>query len=299
MARFYASAYANFLHIVKQAGGEIENNPCGVLYLMNGEKRQDRYEAMTQNWDWHDNHMHLISAGKASKISGVELQCGALYLPEAGSVNPQKLCEYYAREVEVRFNSRIESLEDIEADSDCGAVILCCGVGGSEFEELSWLRLNKTRGQLSTVEANESSSLLKCAVNYGGYITPNKKNTHVVGATFEKHIQHNKVTQESHEANLFELKEHIFTDDEFDIKNGRAAYRVASPDHFPVIGKVPSCDNLYVCTALGSYGLVSSFMGAQIIADLLRGGPLCVPLDVLDALSPQRFVDRASKKGAF
>ena len=295
MAQFYVSAYANFLTIAKQAGDRIENNSCGVLYLVNDEKRQDRFDSMIQNWGWSDDHMRLISADKASEIAGIEIQYDALYLPEAGSVHPRKLCEYYAKDIEVRFNNSITDVADIDAD----AVILCCGAEVAKFENLSWLTLNKTRGQLSVVKVNEASTSLKCAVNYGGYITPARNNIHIVGATFEKHIRHNDVTQESHEANIAELKANLFAQEKFDVDDGRAAYRVASPDHFPVIGAMPSHDNIYVCTALGSYGVVSSLMGAQIITDLLRGASQNVPSNVLKALSPQRFVDRASKKGAF
>ena len=73
--------------------------------------------------------------------------------------------------------------------------------------------------------------------------------------------------------------------------------RVATNDRFPVIGAVPNHKDIYVSTAFGSHGIVSSIMGAHVIADLVRGSGACLPADVLYQLSPRRFIDRAAKKG--
>jgi tRNA 5-methylaminomethyl-2-thiouridine biosynthesis bifunctional protein len=279
--------------LAQQAGEVIEYNPCGKLYLITDEKRQERYNAMIENWGWGEDYARLVDAQEASDIAGIEVAYDALYLPHSGSINPRKLCAYYAQDIEVHLNYSVTDLSELDAD----AVILCCGSAVSEFEELSWLELRKTRGQLSTVEATQNSSALRCHVNYGGYISAMHHNQHVVGATFEKEVAHTQVTQESHAMNMSDLQVNLLKQEDFKITDGRAAHRVATSDHFPVIGAVPNSHNIYVSAALGSYGVVSSLMGAKVITDMIRGGPQSLPHDVLYALSPRRFVDRAAKKG--
>ncbi len=295
LSDFFAPAYAQLIRVAKQARDDIDYTPCGALHLMNDDKKRERYSEMARNWGWGDAHIQVVDAVQASEIAGITLHHDALYLPDSGTMNPQKLCEYYARDVEVHYNSVIQDINDLEED----IVILACGAAVNKFKELPWLELENVRGQVSDVAVTDISKNLKCNLHYGSYISAPRDGVHSVGSTFEKWIDHTDVTNENHEENLHNLKSNIeiLANSDFQVTGGRAGMRAATNDRFPVIGAVPNHKNIYVSTAFGSHGIVSSIMGAHVIGDLVRGGASCLPVDVLYQLSPRRFIDRAAKKG--
>ncbi len=104
---------------------DIDWSPCGSLHLITDEKKEKRFPQTLENWRWDPDHMRLLNAKQASEIAGVEVRHEALYLPDAGFVSPRKLCHAYARDIEVKYNTRVENLSDIEAD----AVILASAMG--------------------------------------------------------------------------------------------------------------------------------------------------------------------------
>lgn len=70
---------------------------------------------------------------------------------------------------------------------------------------------------------------------------------------------------------------------------GRVGWRLAVPDRLPLVGAVPGCAGLYVCTALGARGLTWAPLAGELIAAHAAGEPF--PLDArgAEALSPARW----------
>lgn len=70
---------------------------------------------------------------------------------------------------------------------------------------------------------------------------------------------------------------------------GRVGWRLAVPDRLPLVGAVPGCAGLYVCTALGARGLSWAPLAGELIAAHAAGEPF--PLDArgVEALSPARY----------
>ncbi|HPF77738.1 MAG TPA: bifunctional tRNA (5-methylaminomethyl-2-thiouridine)(34)-methyltransferase MnmD/FAD-dependent 5-carboxymethylaminomethyl-2-thiouridine(34) oxidoreductase MnmC [Alphaproteobacteria bacterium] len=296
LSDFFAPAYAQFIRTVKQMGDAVNYVPCGALHLMNDPDKETRYRAMAKNWLWHENHIAVLSSAQASEIAGIKIDYDALYLPDSGSVSPQKLCEFYARDIEVHFNSEIDDLSKFTED----AIILTCGPAIKDFDFLSWLPLDAVRGQVTKITSTENTKNLKCNLHYGGYISKAYEGSHMIGATFEKWVRHTEVTEENHQDNVMNLKKNvaIFQNEDFEITAGRAGMRAATNDRFPVVGAVPEHDNMFISAAFGSHGLVGSVMAAHYLADLLRSGPFCLPIETSNALIPKRFLDRAKKKGS-
>lgn len=295
LSDFFAPAYAHLVRVVKLAGSGVDYSPCGSLHLIEEGSKEERLKSMAKHWFWHEDHARIVNAEKASEIAGIKLESEALYLSDSGYVSPQKLCEYYACDVEVHLNSKVENLSDIDAD----AIILASGGAVKSFDCLQWLPMETVRGQVSFLKETSQSKALKCNLCYGGYMSPARDNVHAAGATFEKWAQHTDVTQENHDANIKSVQDNIkaFESENFIADSGRAGLRAATNDRFPVVGAVPNQKHIYVSTAFGSHGLVSSIAAAHLIADILRCGACSLPLETVRALSPYRFVERAAKKG--
>lgn len=105
--------------------------------------------------------------------------------------------------------------------------------------------------------------------------------------------------------------------------DGRCGWRATTPDRLPLVGplvdaaalerartssarldsprQLPRCHDadggLYVCTGLGSRGLTSAVLAAELLASWVTGAPCPVDSELRDALDPARFVLRAQRDG--
>lgn len=270
---FYADAFDLALKTFPSLDG-IEWNQCGSLHLITTEIREKRFAQAARNWNLG---MRIVDAREASEIAGVSLNHSALWLPQAGTVSPRKLCEAYAQDVKTHFNAKIESLPDIDAD----VIILANGYGVQKFFDL---KLGQVRGQITQIKANAASKNLKCNLCYGGYLSPEANGAHTLGATFQRWLSHSDIIEEDDADNIAKLKE-VIDLGKFEILDHRAALRTTSKDHFPVIGHIK--DNIYVSAGHGSHGILSSLAGAHIIAAQIAGRPAPVNSQ---GLQPQRFL---------
>ncbi len=294
ISNFFAPAYAQFARLAEEVGEKIQHHGCGALHLINTPEKEKRFKGLIEKWGWHEDYAKILIPEETSEIAGIEIETSALYLQNSGGVNPQQVCEFYAKDIEVRYNAKIESLDDLKED----AVIICNAAAAKEFDVLDWLPLETVRGQVSILGSTAKTENLKCNIHYGGYLSANQNGEHMCGATFQKWHDHTDVIEDDHARNIEVLKSNLplLKESDLNAHSGWAGLRTASQDRFPAIGPVPDTDNTYVATAFGSHGLVGSIMGAHYLADCLRGGPKCLPIMSVNALKPQRFLDRARKK---
>ncbi|MCR9212305.1 MAG: FAD-dependent 5-carboxymethylaminomethyl-2-thiouridine(34) oxidoreductase MnmC [Proteobacteria bacterium] len=280
---FYSAAY--FLALKQfEHFDYIDWNPCGALHLITDEKKDRQLRRTAANWGWGADHMRLLDREEASKVANMELQRAALYLPHSGTVSPRKLCAAYANGISSYFNRPIDSLEEIDAD----VIVLACGPAVSHFAPE--LPLTPVRGQVTEIRATERSARLSCSISYEGYVTPAKEGVHTVGATFQPSVDSTLSDTEDDLENISKLKEALpQLQDEFEVVSHRAAVRASSRDRFPIVGPLTDRPGLYVTTGHGSYGLLSTLMAAELLADMILDRPYCLPNSVTKILSPERF----------
>ncbi|MEH6404933.1 MAG: FAD-dependent 5-carboxymethylaminomethyl-2-thiouridine(34) oxidoreductase MnmC [Sneathiella sp.] len=285
-ADFYAAAYSLALRSFKILN-DIDWCPTGVLHLMDTEKKVIRLHKTVTNWNWTPAHMRIVSADEASTIAGIDLQYDALYLPDGGSVAPKKLCAAYMRNIDCHLNTPVENLEDIDAD----VIVLACGPAVANF--VPSLPMIPVRGQITQVKATQLSADIKCGICYEGYFMPAKNGVHTLGATFQPAVNHSNIIKQDDQENIQKLAETIpGLEAGLEVVEQRASIRATSRNRFPIIGPAPGQDNVYISAAHGSYGILSSLMGAHLLADMIMDQPRCLPADVIAALSPQRFKKR-------
>ncbi len=271
---------------------DIDFTPCGALHLINDEKKAIRFGKMVQSWGWPDDEMRIVSAREASEIAGIEIPERALYLARSGSVSPQKLCAAYAQGVEVRLHSQMDPAVKPQDDElgEYDVVILACGPALRHFEESKHLDLQAVRGQVTTIKATPDTQKLKCNLCYSGYITKVQGGAHMVGSTFQRWLDHSDVMEEDDADNLEKLGAAVphFLQ-YFEVIASRASVRTTSRDYFPVVGRLS--DKVYISTAHGSHGVLSSLMAGKVLGAMIEGRELPVSADVIKALSPDRFLD--------
>ncbi len=238
---------------------------CGSLHLIADDKKEKRFAECVKNLGWAD--MEILDAHKASDIAGVEIDKDALWLPRSGVVSPKKLCEAYANDIEIHFNQDIKTLSDVEGDF----IILANGMAAKKFMELP---LKAVRGQITYLKPNAKSVKVKCNLCYGGYLTPVVDGVQAVGSTFQRWLDHTDIIPADNEDNIEKLKAAVpAMVGEYEIAGQRAGVRTTTDDHFPIYGPVKGYDKLYVSTAHGSHGIITSILAANAIADDIAGKP--------------------------
>lgn len=296
---YYAASYAALLRVLKAAQSQksdIDYNACATVHLVNAPEKNKRFSKMIENWDWHDDHMQILPPDQASKIVGINLESDVLFLPDAGSVSPKKLCAHYAKGVRVKLKHKIKALDELDAD----IIIIACAGASKDLLSDTDVPIHTVRGQVTWVEATSETKAIKTNICYGGYFSAAVNGRHALGSSFQKWLDHTDVIESDNADNIKRLHDNVpaLTNTDLPIQNARAGLRVASHDRFPIVGRVPCHDNIYIATAFGSHGLVGSIGAAHLIADQILGQPLSLPQKTVNHLSLQRFSIRAAKKSA-
>lgn len=201
-------------------------------------------------------------------------------------------------------------------------VVLAAANDTLAFDATAHLPLKRIRGQISEVAATAASSQLKTVLCGEGYIAPARHDRHTLGATFKFDHSDLQTHPAEHRENLDMLSRMApalaagLSNDEAACQ-GRAAERCTSPDYLPLLGGIarrqqfvehyrdlsrdaslqldaamPWIKGLYTSTAHGSRGMVTAPLAGEVLASLLEGEPMPLPTDLLNALSPNRFMLR-------
>ncbi|EMY79246.1 tRNA U-34 5-methylaminomethyl-2-thiouridine biosynthesis protein MnmC [Leptospira weilii serovar Ranarum str. ICFT] len=184
--------------------------------------------------------------------------------------------------------------------------------------------IKKVRGQLLSLKETENSSRITNILCAEHYLTPSIRGEHVLGSTFDE-FDPDPTPQKKDTDRLLQYAQTKYPTLNFDLRSvlfETVGFRAQTPDRFPIIGPVfdpkkfresykeidlprnrnrsfpnlKTIPGLYVFGGLGSRGILSSFLGAEILASLILGEPAPVESSVLEFLHPARFLYRKIRK---
>jgi len=305
---------------------------CGVIQLAMDQKQQDRHtllSATTNNTD--DQFQPLfqqLNADELSKIAGVKLTHSGLYFPHAGGINTARLAEALVQHHNIRVMTNTHATEikqtahntwQIWSNSvliaEADVVVIANANDAANLSQSSGVPLVPIRGQLSYLQANIESEKLRTILCGEGYISPAMNGLHYLGATFTTHDNEAELRAKDHESNLNLLNtmsNTLYQSLHKNIVSGRVAWRSQTADYLPVAGQLLDADaliasaprynekpenlpwlsGLYINAGHGAKGFLTAPLCAEIIASEVVGAPSPVPVNVLNALQPNRFVMR-------
>jgi tRNA 5-methylaminomethyl-2-thiouridine biosynthesis bifunctional protein len=214
---------------------------------------------------------------------------------------------------------------DLEPIAAAPVVVIAAGAGSTPFAETRHLPLRLIRGQLTFVPETPASRVLRAVLCGEGYVAPAHGRLHCLGATHRFRDTSTSISAAEHAENVTKLARlapalyaavdgaHL---DPARL-SGRAALRCSAPDYLPLVGPIvdaaafakayaplardatleieappPWHDGLYVNTAHGSRGLITTPLSGEILAAYLEGEPAPLPGSVTEAVHPSRFLLR-------
>ncbi|TKF22608.1 bifunctional tRNA (5-methylaminomethyl-2-thiouridine)(34)-methyltransferase MnmD/FAD-dependent 5-carboxymethylaminomethyl-2-thiouridine(34) oxidoreductase MnmC [Vibrio genomosp. F6] len=212
-------------------------------------------------------------------------------------------------------------------------VVVANGHKFTQFEQTQRIPLTPVKGQVSHIPTTENLSKLKTVLCFDGYLTPQNLNNghHCIGANYDKSNIDQEFDPEVQQHNGVRLAGSLPDQEwakETDTSGNlsRQGIRSVSRDHLPFVGNVgdfeaittqyqnlhnfnpkrdslddikpvSSYPNLYCFIGLGSRGLSSASLLAEVLASQICGDPLPLPADVLEAIHPSRMWVRRLRKG--
>jgi len=219
------------------------------------------------------------------------------------------------------------AISDDQQQFECHELILANGHQLTHFDQTNSLPMYATAGQVSHVPSTIESTPLRAVLCYQGYITPALNNSHCVGASFERDINNTAVSSDVSQQNIDKLhtdtqRASWATSLEQATTTGKVGVRMSVKDHLPMVGNVPDyaktlldyadlakgkpataynnspiCNNLYMIGGLGSRGITSAPLLAEILTAQITGEPQPISQPMLNKLNPNRYWVKQLKRG--
>ena len=338
-------AYDHTIEHAKACGlADVAHDFCGVIQLSFNDKVAERQNKLAAADVWPEALIKPVNSKEVSDIANLALPYSGLYIGLGGWLSPPQLVtamieealqsgkltlkpnhtyvsheavETTKQQVQIRFNlDSAESEEVITADH----LILALGAGAVNASDFDSLSLRPVRGQVEAIPTQMPIEQLNTVLCHKGYMTPVFEGRHALGSTYVKNDLSTDVRSDETEMNLATHEQALANTDivqalQHDGK-ARAATRLGSPDHQPVVGALHNFDSLKehytmlgvgkpltsapvlpssvvsTLTCLGSRGLTTAPLMAEVLVSSLCKEPLPLSNDLLNAVNTSRFMTR-------
>jgi tRNA 5-methylaminomethyl-2-thiouridine biosynthesis bifunctional protein len=251
-----------WLHHHLEIGDGWDN--CGLIQLASTEKETLRQQKFIENTDYPEQLLHLLTKEEASAISGLNMDNGGLFFPQAGWVSPQRLCQQLTKHPLISLQQeRITELTESESKSKNQAenkqwqlnqytgyshVVIACANQSQQLLPNSYLPTKSIRGQLTYLEQSAMKGVkipLKTVLCGKGYIAPANNGSYCLGASYNIRDDETEMRLTDHQKNLNYLddfgQEFQQLHQELNNRNapefpGRTGFRCTTPDYLPMAG---------------------------------------------------------------
>ncbi|HDR2373076.1 TPA: bifunctional tRNA (5-methylaminomethyl-2-thiouridine)(34)-methyltransferase MnmD/FAD-dependent 5-carboxymethylaminomethyl-2-thiouridine(34) oxidoreductase MnmC [Enterobacter asburiae] len=274
------------------------------------------------------------TAGVETGCGGIQYPLGGWLCPAELTAAVIALAQ--SRGLTAHYAHKVESLSRTERwnlrfadgkEASHASVVLANGHHISQFIQTESLPVYPVGGQVSHIPSAPELSKLRQVLCYDGYLTPQNPSNghHCIGASYhrgETDMRYSEADQAQNRQRLIDCFPDAAWAKEVDVSEGdaRCGVRCATRDHLPMAGNVPDYDatleayqdlaerketaaaspvypELFMLGGLGSRGLCSAPLLAEVLAAQMSGEP--IPLDrvTLAGLNPNRLWVRKLLKG--
>ncbi|HQR88576.1 MAG: FAD-dependent cmnm(5)s(2)U34 oxidoreductase [Caulobacter sp. 12-67-6] len=290
-----AQAFARAVDLYEALPGAVIAR--GVLQLAQSQPAEERFAVVAGQDIFEPGTMTLLTS--AADPLG-EPAGAALVMSRALVIEPRGVLDAWRGET---LAARVAGLER-HADAwrlldgnggeilRADAVIIAAGAGlGDLWPTLGY---RPVRGQASWTAVAEPGCT---PAAFGGYAIPTRDGV-LFGATHDRGVLDTDVRSEDHRRNLEILAKGLPQLAERLGRvplSGRAATRVATPDHLPLAGQL--AEGLFVLSGLGGRGFCLAPLLAEHVVARVTGAPSPLPRELSRLLMPDRFDSPVARAG--
>ncbi|WP_263754280.1 bifunctional tRNA (5-methylaminomethyl-2-thiouridine)(34)-methyltransferase MnmD/FAD-dependent 5-carboxymethylaminomethyl-2-thiouridine(34) oxidoreductase MnmC [Kosakonia cowanii] len=280
-------------------------------------------------------HEVLAQSGVETGCGGITYPAGGWLCPAqltAGAIAlgiEQGLQVHYRHEVAalVRYSDGWQLRFADGSEHQHESVVLANGHRIQQFSQTEKLPVYPVAGQVSHIPTTEPLAHLRQVLCYDGYLTPHNPHNqqHCIGASYHRGQQeatYSEADQQQNRQRLIDCFPQAEWAQTVDVSAGeaRCGIRCATRDHLPMVGNVadydatlsayaklaedpqtavsaPVHEGLFMIGALGSRGLCSAPLAAEILAAQMSNEPIPLDGETLAAMNPNRLWVRKLLKG--
>ncbi len=317
-------------------GHGFDHQWCGVLQLAFNDNTLKRYGNMLDKQLWPPELVSWLDPEQCSERAGIALDCPGLWHPKGGWINPPGLVHALLAAAEQQADCALHPAHQLVrmeqhngrwrldfANGHTALVdnlVLATGGQTPAFDCLQSLPLRRVRGQVDKIAPTPDSQRLATVLCHKGYFCPEYQGQQALGSTYIKGDTATEVRLAESEVNLNMQRQALAGQawpQALASTGGRAAVRLTTPDHLPLVGAMPAIaaqqrdyqdwylanpaetypeasnlDGLFLLLGLGSRGLTHAPLLAEALACQISGQPLPLAGAVLNALNPNRYMLR-------
>lgn len=318
--------YRFSLQLLHELGFErCQYHACGVIQLAMDEKQQLKHSVLGNLYPELD--IQALDATSLSGIASIPLRHSGLYFPAAGCINLAHFCKILTAQPNIQVSTHTTALSlqkngttwrintGAQTFAEAEIVVIANANDATQFQQTAEIPLAAIRGQVTNLQATADSEKLKTIICGDGYISPAINGLHCLGATFHPNDDSADIRPQDHAQNialLAKMSPELQNGLQNHIISGRVSWRSQTPDYLPAAGqlldldqlrtgkyfyndspaKLPWAQGLYTNLGHGAKGFLSAPLCASIIAAHATGMSSSLPLDLLNALQPNRFILR-------
>jgi tRNA 5-methylaminomethyl-2-thiouridine biosynthesis bifunctional protein len=300
---------------------------CGQIQLAFSAREQAKQTALSNVSETEFLKFQLLSADEASAIAGITLKTGGLYLPQAGWVKPQALCEALCTSPLISVVTSTEEL-GIKKLEDCwqvsGAsyqqfeadlVAICSANDIKQFHQCASAAITPVRGQLNWFKSTAESEQIRTIICSDHHLSPAVDGWHCLGTSYAPNDMCGEVNPADTQQNLnalHKISPDIYTNIYTESVQARVGWRSQTLDYMPLAGQLldeeklrknpprynaspaslPWLSGLFVNAGHGSKGMITAPLCGELIAGLATDSSIPTSPQLASKLNPSRFLLR-------
>ncbi len=296
------------------SGMQVEYQVTGSLHVMTDMDEETHLRSYEQAWREHGAEARWITGKELHEYEPLlppEIDA-ALYLPHAASIRPRLMTRAYAgaaRKLGAKFyqqtevtgfrqsNGTVTGIEIRQGEQEgminCERVVIAAGAWSAQVG--SWLGLDipvfPARGQILSLK-QPATPLKHTIFGRGLYLVPKVDNTIYVGATVEQVGFDKRNTAGGLLWLLSRAIDLLPGLREAALAHIWSGLRPWSADTYPILGKVPDWENVFLATGHGPGGFELSAITGKTMAELLTSGETSA---LIQPFGLERFKGQALK----
>jgi len=253
-----------WLHQHLEPGDGWDN--CGLIQLASTEKEIKRQQKFIENTHYPKQLLHSLTTEEASEISGLTMNSGGLFFPQAGWVSPLRLCQQLVKHPLIQLKkmaiTEIVNNKDEwqlqcpnnsnKSDNTFSHVVIACANKSQTLLPNCYLPTKSIRGQLTYLDKSDTQSEvsqkeinLKTVLCGKGYIAPANNGSFCLGASYNIEDDETQLRLSDQQKNFdylddfgkeFQNLHQQLNKHDQTLLPGRIGFRCTTPDYLPMTG---------------------------------------------------------------